>query len=335
MRDGLIVLRSRISRTRAHLMTHLTCLVHKGKEYTFKKYLASWGQGLAPSVSVRHYPGLRATGRTPLKRLSQTFRAWRIGTLTVPPPTGEPRVYIFTDVERLDTAETERALTLQQRLAAHPDTALILNHPTHSMRRFEVLTTLHERGFNTFSVYHANDLPESPRWPVFVRDENEHGTGFSGLLRSHEELRCHLRTLKGRLEGKAVVEFCDTADDAGVVRKYGAFNVFGRIVARQIHFSRQWVVREPDIRTPETASEELAYVEANPHAEELREIFALARIDYGRIDYSVVDGKIQVWEINTNPMILIPRDRDDPLRFAAHDAFGQAFNRALEALMPD
>ncbi len=314
-------------------MTRLTCLVHKGKEYTFRKYLASWGQQLAPRVVVRHYRGLRATGRTPLKRLSQNLRAWRIGTIQVPPPAGEPRVYIFTDVERLDPAETDRALALRERLMAHPDTALILNHPARSMRRYQVLTTLRDSGLNSFGVYRADELPEAPRFPVFVRDENEHGTGFSGLLRSGEQLEAHLRTLDGRLEGKVVVEFCDASDASGVVRKYGAFKVAGRIIARQIHFSRDWIVREPDIRTPETAREELEYVEANPHAEQLREIFDLARIDYGRIDYSVVDGRIQVWEINTNPMILIPKDRQDPLRFAAHDRFGQAFNEALEALM--
>ena len=118
-----------------------------------------------------------------------------------------------------------------------------------------------------------------------------------------------------------------------MVRKYGAFKVLDRILARQIHFSRRWILREPDIRTPETTREELEYVETNPHAEQLREIFALARIDYGRIDYSMVGGRIQVWEINTNPMILIPRDREDPLRFTAHDRFGRAFNDALESLM--
>ncbi len=315
-------------------MTRVTCLVHKGKEYTFRKYLASWGQELAPRVAVRHYRGLRATGRTPLKRLSQRFRAWRIGTFADPgPPTGEPRVYLFTDVERLDAAETERALALHERLEAHPDTALILNHPVRSMRRFEVLTTLHERGLNGFGVYRAAELPDAPRFPVFVRDENEHGTGFSGLLRSREELASHLRALGGRLEGKVVVEFCDASDAAGIVHKYGAFKVLDRIIARQIHFSRRWIVRTPDIRSPETAREELEYVETNPHAEQLREIFALARIDYGRIDYSVVDGRIQVWEINTNPMILVPRDREDPLRFAAHDRFGRAFNAALESLL--
>ncbi len=315
-------------------MTRLTCLVHKGKEYTFRKYLASWGQELAPRVAVRHYRGLRATGRTAFKRLSQTCRAWRIGTIENPgPPTGEPRVYIFTDIERLDEVETAGALALRRQLEAHPDTALILNHPARSWRRFELLRALREKGVNTFGVYRVADLPASLRFPVFVRDENEHGTGFSGLLRSPGELDRQLKVLRGKLEGKVVVEFCDASDDSGVVRKYGAFKVVDRIVARQIHFSRQWIVRTPDIQTPESAREELEYVEANPHAEQLNEIFSLARINYGRIDYSVVDGKIQVWEINTNPMILIPKDRDDPLRLAAHDHFGRAFNEALESMM--
>lgn len=314
-------------------MTHVTCLVHKGKEYTFQKYLASWGQELASRLMVRHYRGLRATGRTPLKRLSQNLRAWRIGNFEDPgPPTGEPRIYLFTDIERLDETETGRAQTLYRRLEEHPDTALILNHPTRSMCRLEVLTTLREQGLNTFGVYRAADLTASPRFPVFVRDENEHGTGFSSLLSSRDELDRHLLTLGGKLEGKVVVEFCDTSDASGVVRKYGAFKVADRIVARQIHFSRRWVLREPDIVTPETTREELEYVETNPHAEQIRQIFTLARIDYGRIDYSVIDGRIQTWEINTNPMILIPRDRDDPLRFAAHDHFGRAFNEALESL---
>ena len=145
-----------------------------------------------------------------------------------------------------------------------------------------------------------------------------------------QELRAAARD--GSLEGKIVIEFCDAAGEDGVIRKYGAFRVGDRVLARQIHFSRRWVVRFPDIREPATAREELDYVRSNPHREELAEIFDLARIDYGRVDYSVVDGRIQVWEINTNPMILIPKDRRDPLRAAAHEAFGQAFNAALREL---
>jgi hypothetical protein len=51
------------------------------------------------------------------------------------------------------------------------------------------------------------------------------------------------------------------------------------------------------------AREEARFIEENPHAKEMRDIFRLARLDYGRIDYGMVDGRIQVYEINSNPTI--------------------------------
>jgi hypothetical protein len=313
----------------------ITFLVHKGKEYTVEKYLRSWGRNLAVPVRVRNYPGIRSTARKPWKRLEQALRGWKVGALAGPPgPPGTPQIYVLTDIDRLDRRETETARALRRRLAADPDTADVLNHPRRSMRRFELLDTLNRRGINRFAVYRADEDPRPRSWPVFVRGEGEHG-GQSPLLGSPAELERHLAALasrRGGLAGKVVIEFFDAAGEDGVIRKYGAFRVGGRILARQIHFSRRWVVRFPDIREPATAAEELAYVESNPHRRELAEIFSLARIDYGRCDYSVVGGRIQVWEINTNPMILIPKDREDPLRAAAHDAFGRAFNAALEEL---
>ena len=35
----------------------------------------------------------------------------------------------------------------------------------------------------------------------------------------------------------------------------------------------------------------------------LRRVFAVAGVDYGRVDYGVLDGVPQVWEINLNPTI--------------------------------
>jgi hypothetical protein len=52
---------------------------------------------------------------------------------------------------------------------------------------------------------------------------------------------------------------------------------------------------------PELVEEEQAYVTDNPHAEQLLKIFDLAQIDFGRIDYCVANGRIEVFEINTNP----------------------------------
>ena len=60
----------------------------------------------------------------------------------------------------------------------------------------------------------------------------------------------------------------------------------------------------------ERADEESRYCETNPHEAWIREIFRLARIDYGRIDYGMLDGKPQVWEINTNPTIGRGPNRD-------------------------
>jgi hypothetical protein len=49
--------------------------------------------------------------------------------------------------------------------------------------------------------------------------------------------------------------------------------------------------------------EEQVYVMDNPHRAQLAEIFALAKVEYGRIDYSMKEGRVQSWEINLNATI--------------------------------
>ena len=58
------------------------------------------------------------------------------------------------------------------------------------------------------------------------------------------------------------------------------------------------------MRTPQLLEKERRYLETNPHEQDLREFFKLARIDYGKIDYSILGDRLQVWEINTNPHII-------------------------------
>ena len=50
--------------------------------------------------------------------------------------------------------------------------------------------------------------------------------------------------------------------------------------------------------------EEREYLRNNPHEGILREVFHLAGINYGRADYSMLDGRPQIWEINTNPTLM-------------------------------
>lgn len=312
-------------------------LVHRGKDYTVRKFLKGWGRDLGSLVSAKNYPGLRSIGRTPWKRFEQTIAAWRTGSFRV--PRGEaavPRAVVFTDLDRLSDPERIAALDLRRELKERVQNVRLLNHPGRSMQRFELLQTLAEKGINSFGVYRADRHVKPRSWPVLLRDEDDHGFA-SELLGSPQELNAELERAdtNGELGSKIVVEFCPTADDEGIIRKYGAFRVGSRIVARQVHFSRNWMLRFPDIRTEETSREELEYVEQNPHCRELMEIFEHARIEYGRIDYSLQRDRIQVWEINTNPMILIPADREDPLRRPAHEEFAARFCEALSELMLD
>jgi hypothetical protein len=214
--------------------------------------------------------------------------------------------YVFADLDRLTPEETQRAAFLWRTLAESHPACRLLNHPIRSMRRYELLRNLYESGINTFNAYRVTEGRWPERYPVFLRLENSHEGPITPLLASRHELVDAIGAFErtdGRREELLVVEFSDTADARGIYRKYGAFVVGDRIVPKSLQFSRCWVQKSPDLRDPELLREEAQYVEHNPHEDRLREIFALARIQYGRIDYTILDGRVQVWEINTNPTI--------------------------------
>jgi len=65
-------------------------------------------------------------------------------------------------------------------------------------------------------------------------------------------------------------------------------------------------VKHLDLNDEEHLEQERVHVATNPHVELLRPLFDAAAVDYGRIDYSLLGDRVQVWEINTNPTILLP-----------------------------
>jgi hypothetical protein len=86
--------------------------------------------------------------------------------------------------------------------------------------------------------------------------------------------------------------------------------------------------------------EEREYVIGNPHEQELAEIFALARVEYGRIDYALKEGAIRTWEINLNPTIgrgtrppsgRIPLEFE-PIRQESKEHFYRRFREAWESV---
>jgi hypothetical protein len=66
--------------------------------------------------------------------------------------------------------------------------------------------------------------------------------------------------------------------------------------------SEHWNVKaENRIRTEASVDETDQYFLANPHKDQLMPYFEIAGIEYGRADFGVMDGEIQMWEINDNP----------------------------------
>jgi hypothetical protein len=69
-----------------------------------------------------------------------------------------------------------------------------------------------------------------------------------------------------------------------------------------IIFETEWLAKDGE--TPkEKRDEENKYISENPHADKILEIFDIAGIAFGRIDYGILNGTIQTWEINTNPLL--------------------------------
>jgi hypothetical protein len=67
--------------------------------------------------------------------------------------------------------------------------------------------------------------------------------------------------------------------------------------------------------------EENAILREDPYRDTLRQVFELAEIEYGRADFGIVEGKPQIYEINTNPTIRPAGShpfsiREDSLRLA-------------------
>jgi hypothetical protein len=86
--------------------------------------------------------------------------------------------------------------------------------------------------------------------------------------------------------------------------------------------------------------EERDYVFANPHEAQLAEIFRVGGVEYGRIDYSIKDGRVQTWEINLNPTIgrgarrqraKVPAELDS-IRQETKVCFYSRFQEAWEAV---
>jgi hypothetical protein len=225
--------------------------------------------------------------------------------------------YIFTDFDRLSPYELQSAAMFAAALQAVAPDARILNHPLKSLERYPLLVALHEAGINDFTATRLETAARPPRYPVFIRCEDGYGGPETDLIHDDDAYDTAVASLAMRglpRRGRISIGFANRRSADGRFRKYGAFNIAGQIVPHDLMFGEKWVVKVHPLgteralqrmegygETAEGVAEEWDYIRANPHEDVLREAFSVAGIDYGRADYGIVDGRVQIYEINTNP----------------------------------
>jgi hypothetical protein len=215
-----------------------------------------------------------------------------------------PGIWIFCDLERL--APWELRLAAEAAKLLREAGFKVMNDPARAAWRYELLLRLHAAGFNEFRAWRAVDGVPPARFPVFVRAESNHSMPLTDLIETPDALAAALSTAAAHaipLRDLLVVEYQAEPIAPGVFRKFAAYRFGERIVADHMVHDITWIAKHgnDDAWSDERYAEEAAYVRDNPHAGELMRAFEIAEIGYGRADYGLVGGKVQVWEINTNP----------------------------------
>jgi hypothetical protein len=129
-----------------------------------------------------------------------------------------------------------------------------------------------------------------------------------------------------------VIEFCDCIDADGLFRKFSVLRVGDQFLPRHMLFSENWVTKKPDQVTQALVKEEEAFIANCPHLEQVQQVFEIAGIEYGRIDYGLHQGQMQVWEINTNPIVMPKQTTTHPMRQELQQIFARHCADALLAL---
>jgi hypothetical protein len=281
-------------------------LVTNGHDYTLQALKRS---PVAALVSYMHYDRLIRSRKLP------------VGT------------YIFSDLDRLSPSDLELAAVIfleMKRLGVR-----VLNNPARVKPRYALLRALHDAGINHFNAYRMEEVGPGMRFPVFLRNTQGHGKPLSDLMHSLEETQSAIeKAVDSGIPGEnlMVVEFAaEPVYPPNFYRKLSAFRVGDKFVAHNHVLQSHWLVKYGEIGLSWDAlfQEELDMVRTNPHTEVLRRAFEIAGIEYGRADYGLVGGHIQIYEINTNPTLGSPSPHPNAIRV---ESMNLAWKNLLGAL---
>ena len=283
-------------------------IVARGFEVTFKPVLSD---PLAPHVSVLLY--------------DETLRRLALTNAT----------YIFTDLDRLSVDELIGAARLYRRL--QESGCRVLNDPATLRKRFALLRGLYLSGFNPFNVHHADEGWSNLNFPVFIRVADQHDGPLTDLIADQAELETAIEAavVAGFPRSTIViVEYAAEPIRPGIYRRSSIYRVGERLITTINWHARDWRIKGDQYGLADGAlyDEELSMVREDRYASQALQAFKFANIEYGRMDFGFVDGRLCVYEINTNPTIFAPGGHSVPQRVESSRLRWSRFLEALHAI---
>jgi transposase-like protein len=217
--------------------------------------------------------------------------------------------YVFADIDRLSFWDLE--LTAHSYLEMKRLGLRVLNNPATVKTRYALLRALHRAGLNDFNVYRADEINSSIRFPVFLKKNQMHDAPLTDLLHSVRELENAIAAAANGgtpMENLVVTEFAAEPVQPGVYRKLSAFRIGDLIVPAISVHDAVWLIKygQLGIAGEDLYRDELKLLQTNPFAGHLRKAFEIAAIEYGRADFGIYKGCVQIYEINTNPSVGSP-----------------------------
>lgn len=243
--------------------------------------------------------------------------------------------YVFTDFDRIDFWTRELAAKAYRCLTAN--NARALNDPASARTRLPMLKKLQGEGLNSFSVWDAemDGLPD--RYPVFLRTRAAHRGTQTELLTTPEEARSALDELVRSglcLSDLMFVEYCAEPIGDGLFRKLAAYCVGDEVITGMSVHDENWHAKygKEGVASEAHYLDEMQAVKVNRHAAGIAGHFKAAGISFGRADFTLVKGKVEVYEINTNPNNSLILDHPFPLRVETDALFHQRLAEAMRAI---
>ena len=243
-------------------------------------------------------------------------------------------VWILTDFDRVHPWIQEMAGRMHDRLVAAG--CPVLNDPRLALGRAALLRQLHAEGINRFTCW-LPSLGERPlRFPVFLRTLAAHRGVLTDLLPDAEAAE---RALADAIRGGhplvdlAFIEYAaEPEGENGAFRKHACHIVGDRIVRALTVTDGSWVAKNGVMGAATAAdyARDRAEMDAYPHEELMRRVFALTGTRFGRIDFGMVGGEPQIYELNTNPYVAFEANHPDTVRMETQSML---LNRLVDALV--